>query len=432
MLSASPSAQVWKPLSETASTYPSAGFIHHSGQRPVKAGSVFLRPGRCLLTHGWGSRNDWRLASTDVITQVTETRCSPQLPTRDAACPAAPESPTRTPRLARPRPGHGRAGHKGTGDADAAGPLRLRRRPPRASGRGSGTARARADTHLAPRAAAAAAAGAPRGRPRRSRRGPAGRSAGATLGPPSAAPPSRPLPAAPPAGGRARRGPRLRRARPRLRAGPRGLGALLRAAPHAAATAARSGPPQRGGPGPQGHPRRPLGRGPPRARGVLAAAAARAAARGRRGRRALTRMRRPRPCGEPTSGPPRFPRGPGGSGSSAPLPPAGPTRGEARNPSPGARGPRARGWGCDGLGRAVRAGGLQLNLGTDKGAAAAAPSEAQLGPFHVEQIAGWEEGRCPHRADESFASSPGLLLTRERRRRTRSGRTVSAPSVRPC
>lgn len=70
MLSASPSAQVWKPLSETASTYPSAGFIHHSGQRPVKAGSVFLRPGRCLLTHGWGSRNDWRLASTDVITQV--------------------------------------------------------------------------------------------------------------------------------------------------------------------------------------------------------------------------------------------------------------------------------------------------------------------------------------------------------------------------
>ena len=70
LLSASPSAQVLKPLSETASTYPSAGFIHHSGQRSVKAGFVFLRPGRCLLTHGWGSRNGGRLTSTDVITQV--------------------------------------------------------------------------------------------------------------------------------------------------------------------------------------------------------------------------------------------------------------------------------------------------------------------------------------------------------------------------
>ncbi|XP_073646757.1 uncharacterized protein [Tursiops truncatus] len=81
------------------------------------------------------------------------------------------------------------------------------------------------------------------------------------------------------------------------------------------------------------------------ARGVLAAAAARAAARGRRGRRALTRMRRPRPCGEPTSGPRRFPRGCEGSGFSAPLPlpvpPAGRrgTRAPEQGPPGGAAGP---------------------------------------------------------------------------------------------
>lgn len=44
------------------------------------------------------------------------------MPTRDAACPAAPESLTQTLCGARPRPGRGSAGHKGTGDADADGP----------------------------------------------------------------------------------------------------------------------------------------------------------------------------------------------------------------------------------------------------------------------------------------------------------------------
>lgn len=244
----------------------------------------------------------------------------------------------------------------------------------RASGRGRGAGGTRGTlTSLR----AAAAAGAPRGRPGRSRSDPAGRSAGAPLGPPSAAPPPRPLPAAPLAGGRARRGPRLRRARPRLRARPRGLGGTTPGCPACCRRRRRRcsslGPPPRGGPGPQGRPRRPLGRGPHSAR---------------RARRRPVRLR----------------GGGGGAarspGCAAPAPAASPPRGrgaslrarevpasprlcrclpDPRGRTPRRGPPRAGGSVRDDLGRAARPGGLHLNPCTNK--ETAAPREIKLEPF---------------------------------------------------
>lgn len=142
----------------------------------------------------------------------------------------------------------------------------------RASGRGFGTARARGHTHLGPRGGGGGSGGRFSGPARavaaRSRGPQRGRYFRAAVRRAASSATARGSPGGRP-GGRARPGPRLHRARPRLCAGPRGLSALLRAAPQAAvaaSSAALSGLLQRGGPGPQSRPRRPLGRGPHSAR----------------------------------------------------------------------------------------------------------------------------------------------------------------------
>lgn len=113
------------------------------------------------------------------------------------------------------------------------------------------------------------------------------------------------------------------------------------------------GAPQRGGPG-----RRAARSDRP---GVVFSA--RRGARGRGGGRArrgggggaaLTRMRRPRPCGEPTSGPRRFPRGPERFRRLGAPTPASLTRGKARTGAPDSV--------YDELGVPSGTGGLHLNL----------------------------------------------------------------------
>lgn len=188
------------------------------------------------------------------------------------------------------------------------------------------------------------------------------------------------------------------------------------------------GAPQRGGPG-----RRAARSDRP---GVVFSA--RRGARGRGGGRArrgggggaaLTRMRRPRPCGEPPSGPRRFPPGTGEVSASRRPHPSLPDPREGADRGARLRVRRAR--------RAVRGGGSAPEPAPDKEAAAA--RKTGLAPLHVESIAGWEEMKCPHRAEEALgpaAASSGLLLTRvgpsAAARRTWSRRTVGGAGAGPA
>lgn len=121
-----------------------------------------------------------------------------------------------------------------------------------------------------------------------------------------------------------------------------------------------------------------------------AVAAAHAAARGRRGRRALTRMRCPRPCSEPTSGSRRS--APGLEGLCASNP-ASVTRGEPWAGGTGVRAPGREARSATALAGPSGPGGFHLNPCTDKEAASA--RKVKLGPFHVDQITGWEEMAVP-------------------------------------
>lgn len=87
--------------------------------------------------------------------------------------------------------------------------------------------------------------------------------------------------------------------------------------------------------------------------------------------------------------------------------------------------------------RAVPAGGLHLNLGADKEATAA--SKIKLGPFHVEQIMGWEEMKVPSPRRGGSGSTPGRAQAAldagaaagERPKSAWSWRTAGGTSVRP-
>lgn len=219
-----------------------AGTVAPSSTRPNPE-AIFS----CILVN----KTNFRLLKKKktVLTQCqtrTETRSSPQ-PIQDAACPAAPGPPPRDPA---PRPRAARP--QRAGDAGRSG-LRLLLRP-RAGGRGPGRpGHRRTLTSLQARGG-----------------GSGGRSSGPSPGGRGAVPR---------AAARAllsgRRPPRRLlghcRRLPRRAGGPRagsasaapapasapglpGLGALVGAVLHTAAVAARSEPPERGGPGPQGRP----------------------------------------------------------------------------------------------------------------------------------------------------------------------------------
>lgn len=369
------------------------------------------------------------------------------MPTRGAACPAAPESPTRTPRRARPRPGPGSAGHKGPETRTRPG-LLLLPGPTLAAPAPGRPGRGRTLTSVRARRRRRALLGA----------GPGGRGAV----PRAAArallsgrrPPRRLL-------GHCRRLPR-RAGGPG--AGPASAAPAPASAPGLAGSARYSRPPRMTPPLPlaRGRLTRRAGAARPPAQAAraqcseraacsaAAAAAARAAARGRRGRRALTRMRRPPPLRRAHLRAAALPSGPGGFRRLGASTPACLSRGEAgrrgaeaprcSGGGPGPRGgpcSRARDSVCDLLSRAVPIGGLHLNLCTDKEAIAA--SKIKLGPYHVEQITGWEEMKVPSprrggsdstSAEHKAAPDPGGAA-QERPKSTWSWRTAGGTFVRP-